>query len=182
MGFSIGRSMATRIGALGIAGALAMGTGSALAVHENVDYPVAIHAGTCEMPGDEVAALGSVTRLPVEAPDEGDVVGAAGSQVVHGFEDEVELALTVDDLFAADHLVALFDAEGAIVACGPIGQYTYTDGEDIAFGLRPVGESPWNGVVLVDNDDDDDDLEIEVYVVNNTPPMPAGTPVATPVS
>lgn len=171
-----------RLGVAALAGMMAMGASSALAVHENVDYPVAIHAGTCDAPGDVVVELGDLTRLPVEAPDEGDPVGAAGNQVVHGFEDEVELDLTVDDLFAADHLVAVFDAEGAIVACGPIGQYTYADGSDLAFGLRPAGEeSPWNGVVLVDNDDDDDALEVEIYLVNNTVP-PAASPVATPVT
>lgn len=182
MGFSIGRSVATRLGVLGIAGTLAMGSASTLAVHENVEFPAAIHTGTCEAPGDEVLALDNLVRLPVGAPAEGESVGAPGSQVVHGTPDDYEIPLTIDDLFAADHILAVFDAEGTtIVACGPIGQYTYNQGDDVVIGLRSQGDSPYSGVAIFDGDDEDDEdrpeTDVDVYLVNNTPAMMA-TPEA----
>ena len=173
------QSLAVRVGAVAVAGTMAFGASSAMAVHEDLEFPAAIHAGTCEAPGDEMLALDNLVRLPTDAPAEGEPAGAPGAQVVHGTPDDgVDLGLTVDDLFAADHILAVFDAEGTtIVACGPIGAYTFEDGNDLAFGLRSQGDSPYSGVAIIENDDDDDDLDIEVYLVNNTP-APAATPAA----
>ncbi len=173
------QAFAVRAGAVAVAGSMVFGAHAALAVHENLEFPVAIHAGTCEMPGDEVLALDNLVRLPTDAPMEGERAGAPGSQVIHGTPDDgVDLTLTVDDLFAADHILAVFDAEGEnIVACSPIGAYTFEEGNDLFFGLRSQGESPYSGVAIIDNDDDDDDLDLEVYLVNNTP-APAATPAA----
>lgn len=172
------QSLAVRVGVVAVAGTMALGASAALAVHEDLEFPVAIHAGTCEMPGDEVLALDNLVRLPSDAPTEGERAGAPGSQVVHGTpNDGVDLDLTVDDLFAADHILAVFDAEGeTIVACGPIGAYTFEEGNDLVFGLRSQGDSPYSGVAIIENDDDDE-LDIEVYLVNNTP-APAATPEA----
>lgn len=172
------RSRLARLGMLGMAGGLALGGSSALAVHENLEFPAAIHAGTCEAPGEVVLDLGNLVRLPEGAPAEGDRAGAPGAQVVHGTPDDSEIDLTVDDLFAADHILAVFNAEAdAIVACGPIGAYTYEDGEDLAIGLREQGDSMYSGVVLFDVDDDD--LDVEIYIVNSTPaPAPDATPTA----
>lgn len=173
------KSIAVRAGAVAVAGLMALGASMAGAVHENLEFPAAIHAGTCEMPGDEVLALDNLVRLPSNAPAEGETAGAPGSQVIHGTPDDgVDLTLTVDDLFAADHILAVFDAEGQnIVACGPIGAYTFEQGSDLYFGLRSQGDSPYSGIAIIDNDDDDDDLDLEVYLVNNTP-APAATPAA----
>ena len=171
-----------RLGLVGFAGALAFAGQAAFAAHEDLEFPAAIHAGTCEAPGDEVLALDNLVRLPEDAPESGDRAGAPGSQVVHGLPDDAEIDLTIDDLFAADHILAVFDAEGTtIVACGPIGAYTFADGDDLAIGLRSQGDSPYSGVALFDGDDDDDDdddgADVEIYLVNNTP-APAATPVA----
>lgn len=184
------RSLLARVGALGVVSALALGSASALAKHEDLEFPAAIHAGTCEEPGDVVLELDPLVRLPEDAPDEGERAGAPGSQVVHGLPDDSTIDLTVDDLFAADHILAVFDAEGEnIVACGPIGAYTFADGNQLVFGLRSQGDSPYSGVVLI-GDDEGDDAEdedataeddagtgIEIYLVNNTPAPPA-TPEA----
>ncbi len=186
------RPLFVRLGALGVVSALALGSASALAKHEDLEFPAAIHAGTCEEPGDVVLELDNLVRLPQDAPAEGERAGAPGSQVVHGLPDDASLDLTVDDLFAADHILAVFDAEGEnIVACGPIGAYTFEDGNQLVFGLRSQGDSPYSGVVLIgddsdDSDDDEDDdataedddgTDIEIYLVNNTP-APAATPEA----
>lgn len=176
------RPWVIRTGLLGMAGMLALGGLSATnAAHEDLEFPAAIHAGTCEEPGDVVLELDNLVRLPQGS--EGDRAGAPGSQVVHGLLDDTEIELTIDDLFGADHILAIFDAEGEnIVACGPIGAYTFGDGEDLYFGLRSQGDSPYSGVAIVDGDDDDEDDEddgtdIHVYLVNNTP-APAATPEA----
>lgn len=174
------RSSLTRLAVLGVSGSLALGGASALAVHENVEFPAAIHAGSCEMPGEVVMELPNLMRLPAGAPAEGERAGAPGAQVVHGLADDSEVALTVGDLFAADHILAVFNADGdTIVACGPIGAYTYAEGEDLAIGLREQGDSMFSGVALFDNDDDDEELEVHVYLVNSTPaPAPEATPTA----
>lgn len=188
---SFGRPLLVRLGAIGFASALALGSASALAVHEDLEFPAAIHAGTCEEPGDVVLELDNLVRLPEDAPVEGEREGAPGSQVVHGLPDDTTFELTVEDLFAEDHILAVFDAEGEnIIACGPIGAYTFEDGNDLVFGLRSQGDSPYSGVALIgygddgddatattDDDDDDDDSDIEIYLVNNTP-APAATPEA----
>lgn len=170
------RSLLIRVGVTGFAGALVLGGGSAFAEHEDLEFPAAIHEGTCDEPGDEVLALDSLVRLPEDAPAEGDRAGAPGAQVVHGLPEDAEIELAVDDLFADDHVLAVFDAEGEeIVACGPIGAYTYDDGDDLAIGLRSQGDSPYSGVGFFAGDDDG--LDVEIYLVNNTP-APAATPVA----
>ncbi|MGH2533507.1 MAG: hypothetical protein ACRDJW_14505 [Thermomicrobiales bacterium] len=187
------RSLSIRLGVAGLAAAAALGGSSALAVHENVEFPAAIHAGTCEAPGEVVFALDNLVRLPEDAPEEGDPVGAAGAQVVHGSPEDSTLDATVDDLFAAPHIVAVFNADGdTIIARGPIGAYTYEEGQDLAVGLREWNESNFSGAAIFevdddvddeDDDEDDDDLEVEVFLVSSTlPPGPAATPAATPVS
>jgi len=171
------RSLSIRLGMLGIAGAVAFGGASAFAAHEDLEFPAAIHAGTCEEPGDVVLELDNLVRLPEDAPDEGDRAGAPGSQVVHGLPEDAEFDLTIEDLFADDHILAVFDAEGeAIVACGPIGAYTYDEGNDLVIGLRSQGDSPYSGVALFESDDDDV-VDLSIYLVNNTP-APAATPTA----
>ena len=176
------RSRVARFGMLGLAGGLALVSVSAFAAHEDLEFPAAIHAGSCEMPGDVVLQLDNLVRLPQGAPMEGERAGAPGSQVVHGLPDDTEVMLGAADLFGAEHILAVFDAEGAnIVACGPIGAYTYEEGQDIAIGLRSQGDSPYSGVALFDVDDDDDDSEtdLDIYLVNNTPaPAPDATPTA----
>lgn len=171
------RSLLIRVGVTGFAGAVALGGASAFASHEDLEFPAAIHEGACDEPGDEVVALDDLVRLPEGAPEEGDPVGAPGAQVVHGSPEDSTLDLTIDDLFADDHILAVFDAEGeGIVACGPIGAYTMDeDGESLAIGLRSQGESPYSGVAVFEGSDDG--LDVEVYLVNNTP-APAATPVA----
>jgi hypothetical protein len=170
------RSTLLRLAALGVTGGLAVGSFSAVAVHENLEFPAAIHAGTCEMPEDVVLDLGNLVRLPQGAPAEGEPAGAMGAQVVHGLPDDAEIALTVDDLFAANHIVAVFNAEGdAIVACGPIGAYTMNEGDGLWIGLREQNDSNFSGIAHFDagDDDDDDAMDIGIYLVNSTPPPAA---------
>lgn len=171
------RSLLVRVGVTTFAGAVVFGGASVFASHEDLEFPAAIHEGTCEEPGDEVVALDNLVRLPEGAPVEGDPVGAPGAQVVHGSPEGSTLDLTLEDLLADDHILAVFDAEGEeIVACGPIGAYTMDEEDDsLAIGLRSQGESPYSGVALFEGTDDD--LGFEVYLVNNTP-APAATPIA----
>jgi len=202
--------LVARAGLIGFAGIAMVGGNGALAVHEDLEFPAAIHAGTCEAPGDEVLALDNLVRLPND--DDENRAGAPGSQVIHGLPDNSTIDLTIDDLFADDHILAVFNPDGDIVACGPIGAYSYEDGDALFFGLRSQGDSPYSGVAIfgddeddsgsddldlggddsdsddADSDDataddasDDDGLEVEIYLINNTP-APTGDAVATPVT
>jgi len=149
------RTLVARAGLIGFAGIAMVGGNGALAAHEDLEFPAAIHAGTCEAPGDEVLTLDNLIRLPEGSAGEEDRAGAPGSQVIHGLPDDTEIDLTIDDLFADDHILAVFDAEGAnIIACGPIGAYSYEDGDQLLFGLRSQGESPYSGVAILGDDAD----------------------------
>jgi hypothetical protein len=189
------RSVVIRLGLVGVVGAVVVGASSALAVHEENEYPAAIHAGSCEAPGDVVFDLPDLTLLPDEAPEGEDRVGAPLAQVVHGLPDGTALDATVEDLLAEDHIVAVFDPEEGteIIACGPIGAYSFgEDQEELAIGLLEVNGSNYTGVALFGDhsgatDDDteteteDDGLEIEVYIVLNTLATPEASPGATPI-
>lgn len=176
-------------GLLAIGGSVAFSGSVSRAAHEDVEFPAAIHAGACEAPGEVVLQLDNLVRLP-EGSGEENRAGAPGSQVIHGLPDDSTIDLTVDDLFSADHILAVFNADGDIIACGPIGAYSYTDGDDLLFGLRSLGDSPYSGVVIVEGTGSDDEetedaeetgTEIEVYLVNNTP-APTPEAQASPVS
>jgi hypothetical protein len=175
------RASLTRLAIFGIAGGLALGGTSALAVHENVEFPAAVHAGSCEQPGDVVFELPNLVRLPEGAPAEGDKVGAPVAQVVHGVPVGTSLPTTIPDLFAAEHIVAVFNAAGdTIVACGPIGAYTYAEGQDLAIGLREQADSNFTGAAFFTNNDAGE-LDVSVILVSDTVP-PAVTDDATPVA
>jgi len=88
---------------------------------------------------------------------------------------------TVPDLFAAEHIVAVFNADGdAIVACGPIGAYTYAEGEDLAIGLREQAESNFTGAAFFTNNDAGE-LDVSLILVSDTAP-PAAAGDATPTA
>lgn len=176
------RRTVIRIGLAGIAGLIAVTGNAAFASHEELEFPVAIHAGTCEEPGDQVLALPNLVLLPDDA--EGGPAGASGAQVVHGLPDDAGIVMTAEELFAADHILAVFDAAGeTIIACGPIGAYRYDLGGDVLFGLRSQGDSPYSGVAIFDQvseddpeaDEDEGGIDPQIYLVNNTP-----APTATP--
>ena len=209
------RSIVARAGLIGFAGIAMVGGNGAMAAHEDLEFPAAIHAGTCEEPGDEVLALDDLVRLPEDGEDEENRAGAPDAQVVHGLPDGTTIDLTIDDLFEDDHVLVVFEADDAdaatdpgILACGPIGAYSYEDGDEVFFGLRSQGESPYSGVAILGRDDDgagrdagdtddadtddadtddatpddaEDELAIEVYLVNNTP-APTGDDVSTPAA
>lgn len=181
------RSVAIRLGFVGLAGTIVFGASAALAVHEENEYPAAIHAGSCEAPGEVVFDLPDLTLLPEDAPEGEDRVGAPLAQVVHGLPDDTALDATVDDLLAEDLVVAVFDPEDdtTIIACGPIGAYSFgEDQERLAIGLREFNGSNYTGVALFGDDDGDeasteteteteteeDGLPIEIYIVLNTFP------------
>ena len=159
------RSLMARAGLIGFAGIAMVGGNGALAAHEDLEFPAAIHTGTCEAPGDEVLELDNLVRLPEgSAGDDEDRAGAPGSQVIHGLPDNTTIDLTIDDLFAEDHILAVFDGDTGttIIACGPIGAYSYEDGDDLVIGLRSQGDSPYSGVAIFGDEDDDaadDDLD-----------------------
>ncbi len=173
------RTAMFRLGVVGLAGGFALGGASTLAVHENVEFPAAVHAGTCEAPGEVVFELPNLVRLPEGVAAEGERAGAPVAQVVHGVPLGTTLDATVPDLFAADHIVAVFNADAdTIVACGPIGAYTYAEGEDLAIGLREQNESNFTGAAFFTNNDAGA-LDVSLILVSDTVPPPAdATPVA----
>ena len=171
-GLTRGSSRVLGLGALGLVGSLAFGAPAALAVHENVTFPAAIHAGSCEAPGEVVLELDNLVRLPAGSADEGERAGAPMAQVVHGSPEDAAIDLGVADLFAAEHVLAVFNAAGdTIVACGPIGAYTYAEGDDLAIGLREQGDSNFSGLALFTGNDADG-LDVEVYLVSSATPPP----------
>lgn len=129
--------------------------------------PASIHAGTCDSPGDLVAELRDV----VVAPDSGrtpEFVGAEQASIVEGSDSSV-VSLTLADLTAAPHLIAVFESESSdtIVACGEIGGFTAPNDDDLDAGLRTQGDSGMAGVALIDGDDDDNEVDIDIYLARD---------------
>lgn len=104
--------------------------------------PAVVYAGTCGDLGDAIADL---TGL---AAPEGDAVGAEDAVAVETSFSRLDLAL--DEILAAAHVVAVFDADGgeAIVACGAVGGVAAEDGS-LAVGLHEVDGSGVAGVAYM---------------------------------
>ena len=126
--------------------------GSAATAQDSGEVSAAVHGGTCDDLGSEVASLDA------PRPDRGDWVGVENLGVV--LESETDDVAPGEDLLSSPHSVVVF-SEGNPVACGEIGGYV--DDDDLRIGLQPVDDSGYFGIASIDDiDDDDDDDEVEI--------------------
>lgn len=119
--------------------------------------PAGIYAGSCDALGVAVAPLSDVgtdfafNGEPVESID---VVGQSDAIAVLYSGSMVELGL--GDIFGADHAIVVFaDSESmdSPIACGNVGG-NLLEGTNLPFGIGPVSDSGYSGVVwLADNFD-----------------------------
>ena len=126
----------------------------------NEEFSAGIYSGRCGDIGDEVR------RLNVPQFETGDWQGTQGApRVLESDTDDIG-DVSANELFDTPHVVVVL-ADADVVACGEIGGHLGDDDdEDLLFGLRPIDDSEYVGVAVVnDIDDDDDEFEVEVYVV-----------------
>lgn len=144
------------VGAFGLGAALLAG-GSA-AAQDQANLTAAVHAGSCEAPGESVLALDAFRT------GRGQAVGVSGvPTVLESSTDDIN-GLSGQQLIDSPHIIAVFDGE-TIVACGAVGGLT--DDDDLTIGLSPVDGSGVFGIATIEEieEEDDDDLEIDLYVV-----------------
>lgn len=139
---------------------------------QGVDYPVAVHMGTCESPTPEAEITLANTIVAGSDVAEGTFIGVTPGQPALVSSTEAEIAL--DDLASVERVIAVHKSPeefGTLVACGTISG-TKADGS-LVIALQEVEMSGITGIAVFDENDDQTD--IKVYV--NSPETVPATPV-----
>lgn len=130
---------------------------------QGVEYPVAIHAGTCQMPTAEPEFDLSNTIVAGSDVAEAEFIGMTSGPPALVTESTADMSLT--DLAGSERVIALHksaDEFETLVACGFIAGMN-ADGE-LVITLQPVEDSGVSGVaILTDNDGKTD---VKVYVLS----------------
>ncbi len=140
---------------------------------QGVEYPVAVHQGTCPMPTAEPEIILSNTIVAGSDVAEATFVGVTPGQpaLVSSTEADIELG----DLAGVERVIALHkspDEFDTIVACGTISGLMAND--ELVISLQEVEMSGVTGTaVLTENDGKTD---VKVYV--NSPEAVPATPGA----
>lgn len=128
-----------------------------------VEYPVAIHEGTCEMPTAEPLFDLNSTTVVGSDNAEAELVGEMPGPPALISTGTVDLPLT--DIASAPHVVALHesaDAYDTLVACGTIAG-TVDEGT-LVITLQPVMDSGVNGVAIFT--EDGESTNVQIYVIS----------------
>jgi len=132
----------------------------ATATVDGIGMPAAIYAGTCDalLPADPVAQLADASEAT------GRQVGFAGAVPVA--TSYTETGRPFDTVIGGNHVLAIFGADGSLVACGGIGG-SLDDSGALAVGIMPLDDgSP--AVAYVSPLDDGVRSAVTVFV-----PLPA---------
>jgi len=148
---------------------------------QGVDYPVAVHEGTCPMPTPEPAFDLSNTIVAGSDVAEGEQVGQTTGQpaLVSG---NPGVEVSIDDLTASPYAIAIHkspDEFQTLVACGAIAG-TLADGQ-LVVTLQPVQGSGISGIAFLTEEEGQTDISVYVFSPEATPATPMATP-ATPAS
>lgn len=141
--------------------AICTGMGYGTVVAQDNDLSAAIHSGTCDALGDQVASL----QAP--RPASGPWVGVEGIGSVLESETDDVSGVTASALIGSPHAVVV-SAGGTAVACGEVGG-NLDDDDSLHIGLAPVDDSGSFGIAELDDfEDDDDELDVDLWVMNPT--------------
>ena len=145
---------------------------------QGVEYPVAIHQGSCPMPTPEAEITLANTIVAGSDIAEGTFVGVTPSQPALVSSTEADISL--DDLAGVQRVIAVHKSAeefGTLVSCGTISGVK-ANGE-LVIALQEVEMSGITGTAVLE--EADDQTEIRVYL-NSPEAMPAtpGAP-ATPI-
>jgi hypothetical protein len=152
----------------------------AATVQAALNYPVAIHQGTCESPTAQPAfELGNADPYGAGSGD-ATTLGTSATSPVLEANGEVDAILA--DVANEGHVIAVHaspDDFATILACGGIAG-TQVDGK-LVISLQPVGEATVSGIAILEGDDP---FTVTVYLTSQGEggafPTPETTP--TPVS
>lgn len=139
---------------------------------QGVEYPVAVHMGSCASPTPEAEITLANTIVAGSDIAEGTFIGVTPGQPT--LVSSTSADITLDDLASQERVIAVHESEeafGTLVACGTISG-TKANGQ-LVISLPEVNGSGINGVAVLDENDDQTD--IRVYVIS-----PSAIP-ATPV-
>jgi hypothetical protein len=147
----------------------------------SMDYPVAVHEGTCnDMTQKPAWDFDNATPIG-ENSDDAEAIGSHATNPI--LETSGTIDTKLDDLGETAYSLAIHassDDYATIVACGEIGG-AKVDGK-LVIALAPVGKSLVTGVAIFDSDNSgvlglgDEQTKVTVYV------MPAVEEAATPAA
>lgn len=119
---------------------------------KTVDYPIAIHEGTCESPIAQPAYTLTNATPWAEGAEKTVVVGVNPGPAVPVSESAITVKL--DDLTSSPHVLAVHasaEAYGTLVACGPIAGIEQDN--RLVIQLAPVDGGTVAGVAVIEKGD-----------------------------
>ncbi|HEV2128918.1 MAG TPA: hypothetical protein VGR22_09895 [Thermomicrobiales bacterium] len=126
-------------------------------------YTAAIVSGRCIDIGEAVLVLDTPQY------ETGEWRGTEGAPVVLESDNDDIGEVPASVLFDTPHSVVVLEDDDP-VACGEFGGLVgVEEDQDLIFGLSPVNDSGYVGVVVVNGvsrDDEDDEFEVDVYVID----------------
>lgn len=126
-------------------------------------YTAAIYSGRCYDIGDPVLVLDTPQY------EIGEWRGTEGApEVLESNNDNIG-EVPASELFDTPHSVVVFE-DDEMVACGEFGGLVGVErDQDLVFGLSPVNDSGYVGVVVVNGvsrGDEDEQFEVDVYIID----------------
>lgn len=118
--------------------------------------PGYLQRGTCEQPGDPVAALAMSASGPTTATSPRSTPTATGGAPISAAVSVTELDMTLDDLLDSGLIVRVAESEAEPdrdIACGAIGGQPDDDG-NVYLALAQRDDSGITGIVWLQSDDD----------------------------
>ena len=164
-------SAALLLGAVTVVSAQDEGTDGA----RQIDHPAYLQAGTCERPGDPIAALAETSTGPAARPRT-DLDGPAASPgpAIPAAVSVTAVDQSLPDLLRGElivRVVASEDEPGTTIACGSIGGEPDDDG-NLYLALTGQSDSGVTGVVWLQQSGES--TTVTVFLI---PVAPATTPL-----
>ena len=158
------RSIGRPVGILLVVIGLLIGTGFATTAQESspdgtvrIDHPAYLQAGTCEQPGDPIAALAETSTGQDDRPrTDLDAAPVTTGRQIPAAVSVTEIDRTLDDLLGETVIVRVVESEQApesTIACGAVGGEPDADG-NLYLALTGAEDSNVAGVVWLQEDGD----------------------------
>ncbi len=177
------RLLGRPVGILLVVAGLLVGTGISATAQESspngivrIDHPAYLQAGTCDRPGDPIAALAETSDGLQDQPrTDLDAAPVASGPQVPAAVSVTDLDLALDELLDAELIVRVVESEAdpeTTIACGAIGGEPDEEGN---IYLALVGDEGSNvaGVVWLQGDGDATTVTLFLIPVR---PDPSATP------
>jgi hypothetical protein len=135
--------------------------------------PGYLQRGTCEQPGDPVAALAMTTNGPATATSPRSTPTATGGAPISAAVSVTELDMTLDALLDSELVVRVAESEAEPdrdIACGAIGGQPDDDG-NVYLVLAQRDDSRVTGVVWLQANDDG--TTVTLFLIPIEPPTQA---------